>query len=75
MNTSDLARTYIAEMIGNRKKLSAAERDVLRQLLSTPTVRNRFPSLSVDDLCGIADALVAQAGEGLPGRARRRRVG
>jgi hypothetical protein len=75
MNTSDMARACIAEIIGNRRELSPAERDILRQLLNTPAVRNRFPSLSVDDLCRIADALVARGNERLPERGRWRRVG
>jgi hypothetical protein len=75
MSARDLARLYIAEMIGNRKELSPAERDILRQLLNTPAIRSRFPSLSVDDLYGIADALVARQQERPPERGRRRRVG
>jgi len=55
------AREYIHAMIGHRTRISEAERDVLHKLLNTPAVRARFPSLTREELCAIADSLVAQA--------------
>ena len=55
------AREYIHAMIGHRTRISEAERDALRQLLTTPAVRARFPSLTREQLCAIADSLVGQA--------------
>ena len=55
------AREYIHAMIGHRTRISEAERDALRQHLTTPAVRARFPSLSREELCAIADSLVGQA--------------
>jgi hypothetical protein len=55
------AREYIHAMIGHRTRISAAERDALHQLLNMPAVRARFPSLTREELCAIADSLVGQA--------------
>ena len=55
------ARAYIHATIGLRTRISAAERDALHQLLNTPAVRRRFPSLTNEELCAIADSLVGQA--------------
>ena len=55
------ARKYIHAMIGHRTRISAAERDALHQHLTTPAVRARFPSLTREELCAIADSLVGQA--------------
>ena len=54
------AREYIHAMIGHRTRISEAERDVLHQLLNTPAVRARFPSLTCVELRTIADSLVEQ---------------
>ena len=63
------AREYIHAMIGHRTRISEAERDILHQLLNTPVVPARFPSLTREELCAIADSLVEQA---LPTPRRRR---
>ena len=55
------AREYVHAMIGHRTRISEAERDILLQLLNTPAVRGRFPSLTHEELCAIADSLVEQA--------------
>jgi hypothetical protein len=55
------ARAYIHAMIGHRTRISDAERDLLQQLLNTPAVRARFPSLTHEELCAIADSLVEPA--------------
>ena len=61
MPDNEQACEYIHAMIGHRTRISEAERDVLHQLLNTPAVRARFPSLTHKDLCEIADSLVEQA--------------
>ena len=48
-------------MIGRWTRISQAERDILHKLLDTPAVRGRFPSLTREELCAIADSLVEQA--------------
>jgi hypothetical protein len=58
MSEHDQARDYIHAMIGRRTRISETERDVLHQLLDTPRVRARFPSLTLAELCAIADSLV-----------------
>jgi len=58
-------------MIGYPTRISEAERDVLHKLRNTPAVRARFPSLTREDLCAIADSLVEQA-LATPRRNRRR---
>ena len=55
------ARAYMHAMFGHRARISEAERDVLHQLLNTPAVRARFPSLTHEEFCAIADSLVEQA--------------
>jgi hypothetical protein len=55
------ARDYIHAMVGHRTRISEAERDVLHQLFNTPAVRARFPSLTHEELCAIADSLAEQA--------------
>ena len=55
------ARKYIHAMIGQRTRISEAERDALHQLLNTPAVRARLPSVTREGLCAIADSLVGQA--------------
>jgi hypothetical protein len=54
------AREYIHAMVGHRTRISEAERDALHQLLNTPAVRARFPSLTCVELRTIADSLVEQ---------------
>jgi hypothetical protein len=61
MSDHEPAREYIHAMIGHRAQISEAERDILHQLLNTPAVRARFPSLTREELCAIADSLVGQA--------------
>jgi hypothetical protein len=73
MPNHEPAREYIHAMISNRTRISEAERDILYQLLNTPAVRARFPSLTHEELCEIADSLVEQArtrlrGSGVAGR-------
>ncbi len=78
MNTTeyDQARTYIAEMIGtSRTSFTAGERDILRQLLATPTVKGRFSTLSLDELCNIAEDIVSERAADQPVRRRWRRSG
>lgn len=55
------ARAYIHAMIGHRTRISEAERDILHHLLNTPVIRARFPSLTYEELCAIADSLVGDA--------------
>ena len=55
------AREYIHAMIGHPARISEAEGDVLHKPLNTPAVRARFPSLTSEELCAIADSLVGQA--------------
>jgi hypothetical protein len=62
-------------MIGRWTRISQAERDILHKLLDTPAVRGRFPSLSHEELCAIADSLVEQAQATPPRKWRRRRTG
>jgi hypothetical protein len=54
------ARDYIHAMIGHRTRISEAERDILHQLLNTPAIRARFPSLTREELCN--RRLVSRAG-------------
>jgi hypothetical protein len=61
MPDQEQAREYIHAMIGHRTRISEAERDILHQLLNTPVVPARFPSLTHEVLCAIADSLVEQA--------------
>ena len=61
MPDHETAREYIHAMVGHRTRISEAERDILHQLLNTPAVRARFPSLTREELCAIADSLVEQA--------------
>ena len=75
MSDHEPAREYIHSMIGHRTRITEAERDVLHQLLNTPTVRARFPSLTHEELCAIADSLVEQARATPPRRWRRRKTG
>ena len=72
MPDHETAREYIHAMIGHRTRISEAERDILHQLLNTPSVRARFPSLTHDELCAIADSLVEQA-QATPRRMWRRK--
>jgi hypothetical protein len=58
--TVELER-WVDAAIGHRTRISDAERDILHQLLNTPAVRARFPSLTREELCAIADSLVGQA--------------
>ncbi len=55
------AREYIHAMIGQRTRISEAERDALHHLLNTPAVRTRFSLLTREELCAMADSLVEQA--------------
>ena len=71
MPDQEPAREDIHAMNGRRTRISDAERDVLHQLLNTPAVRARFPSLTREELCTIADSLVEQA-LATPRRNRRR---
>ncbi len=48
-------------MIGQRTRVSEAERDALHQPLDTPAVRAPFPSLTREELCAIADSFVGEA--------------
>lgn len=67
MTAHEEATDYIAAMCGRRRNLTPNERDILYQLLDTPTVRARFPTLSHEELKAIADDVAAQ-----PKPARRR---
>jgi hypothetical protein len=58
MPDHETAREYIHAMIGHRTRISEAERDILHQLLNTPAVRCRFPSLTREELRAIADSFV-----------------
>ena len=69
------ARDYIRAMVGHRTRISEAERAVLHQLLNMPAIRARFPSLSREQLCAIADSLVEQARATPPRKWRRRKTG
>ena len=75
MPNHEPAREYIHAMIGHRTRISEAERDVLQKLLNTPAVRARFPSLTPEELCAIADSLVEQARATPPRKWRRRKTG
>jgi hypothetical protein len=75
MPDHDQAREYIHAMIGHRTRISEAERDVLQKLLNTPAVRARFPSLTPEELCAIADSLVERALPTPRRKWRRRRTG
>jgi len=75
MPDHEQAREYIHAMIGHRTSISEAERDILHKLLDTPVVRGRFPSLTHEELCAIADSLVGGAHATPPRRWRRRRTG
>ena len=75
MPDHDQAREYINAMIGHRTGISEAERDILYQLLDTPSVRSRFPSLTREELCAIADSVVEQALATPPRRWRRWKSG
>jgi hypothetical protein len=75
MPDHEQAREYIHAMIGHRTRISQAERDVLHKLLDTPAVRGRFPSLTREDLCAIADSYVEQAQATPPRKWRRRKTG
>jgi len=75
MTEHEQAREYIAEMLGRRTRFTAGERHILRQLLATPTVKARFPTLTVDELCGIAEDIVAERAAEQPVMRRRWRVG
>ena len=55
------AREYIHAMLGQRTRVSEAERDALHQILTTPAVRARLPSLTREEFCAVADSLVGQA--------------
>jgi hypothetical protein len=61
MPDHETARAYIHALIGHRTRISEAERDILHQLLNTPAVRARFPSLTREELCAIADSLIERA--------------
>ena len=69
------AREYIHAMIGHRTRVSEAEREILHKLLDTPTVRARFPSLTHEELCAIADSLVEQVRATPPRKWRRQKTG
>ena len=75
MPDHEQAREYIHAMIGHRTHISEAERDILHQLLNTPAVRARFPSLTHEELCAIADSLVEENRAVPPRRWRRRKIG
>ena len=75
MPDHEQAREYIHAMIGHRTEISEAERDILHQLLDTPAVRARFPSLTHEELCAIADSLVEEARATPPRKWRRRKTG
>jgi len=75
MPDHEQAREYIHAMIGHRTSVSEAEREILHKLLDTPAVRARFPSLTHEELCAIADSLVEQAQATQSQRWRRRRTG
>ena len=61
MTDHEPARAHMHAMIGHRTRISEAERDILHQLLNTPAIRARFPSLTREELCAVADSLVEQA--------------
>ena len=75
MPAHEQAREYIHAMIGHRTRISEGGRDVLHQLLSTAAVRARFPSLTHEELCAIADSLVEQALPTPRRRWRRQKTG
>ena len=75
MPDHEQAREYIHAMIGHRTRISEAERDALHQLLNTAAVRGRFPSLTHEELCAIADSLVETARATPPRKWRRRKTG
>lgn len=75
MTEHEQACEYISEMLGRRTRFTAGERDILRQLLATPTVQARFPTLTVDELCGIAEDIVAERAAEQPVKRSKWRVG
>lgn len=75
MPDHEQAREYIHAMIGHRTRVSQAEREILQKLLDTPTVRARFPSLTHEELCAIADSLVEQVRAAPPRKWRRQKTG
>jgi hypothetical protein len=75
MPEHERAREHIHALIGRRTRISEAERDVLHKLLDTPAVRARFPSLSREELCAIADSLAEQNLAATPRKWRRRKTG
>ena len=75
MPDHEQAREYIHAMIGRRTGISEAERDILHKLLDTPAVRARFPSLTGEELCAIADSLVEENRAAPPRKWRRRKTG
>jgi hypothetical protein len=75
MPDHEQAREYIHAMIGRRTSIREAERDFLHKHLDTPAVRARFPALSREELCAIADSLVEQARATPPRKWRRRKTG
>jgi hypothetical protein len=75
MPEHEQAREYIHAMIGHRTHTSETELNVLHKLLDTPAVRARFPSLTREELCAIADSLVEQNRATPPRKWRRRKTG
>ena len=75
MPDHEQAREHIHAMIGHRTRISEAERDILHKLLDTPAVRARFPSLTREEVCALADSLVEQVLAAPPRKWRRRRTG
>jgi len=73
MSDHERVREYIHGMIGHRTRISEAEREILYKLLDTPSVHARFPALTLEDLCTIADSLVEQILQTPPRKGRRRR--
>jgi hypothetical protein len=60
LTARQLVRLEIAAICGNRRNLTDAERDVLFQILETPAIRSKFPTLNVVDLWTVADAYLAE---------------
>jgi hypothetical protein len=75
MPDHEQAREHIHAMIGHRTSISEAERDILHKLIDTPAVRARFPSLTHEGLCAIADSLVEENRATSPRKWRRRKTG
>jgi hypothetical protein len=75
MTDTDQAREYIHAMIGHRARISEAEREILHKLLDTPRVRARFSSLTLAELCEIADSFVERTRLGATRHVKRRRTG